>query len=89
MNEVGPPPVVFALHARQRMLDRGAREEDVIQAIHTGEREPAQRGLFPFRLNLEYQREWDGKHYAIQQVAPVVAEEPDKMVVVTVYTFYF
>lgn len=89
MNEVGPPPVVFTLHARQRMLGRGAREEDVIQAIRTGEREPAHRGLFPFRLNLEYQREWNGKHYAIQQVAPVVAEEPDKMVVVTVNTFYF
>ena len=33
--------------------------------------------------------EWDGKYYSVQQVAPVVAQEPDRIVVVTVYTFYF
>ena len=82
-------PVVFTNHARQRMLDRGAREEDVLEAIRIGQREPAQRGLSLYRLNVEFQREWDGKHYAVQQVAPIVAEEPDTMVVVTVYTFYF
>jgi hypothetical protein len=71
------------------MADRGAREEDVVRAVRTGQRERAQRGLFLYRLNLEFQREWDGKHYAIQQVVPVVAEEPDKIVVVTVYAFYF
>jgi hypothetical protein len=57
-------PVVFTSHARQRMLDRGAREEDVLEAIRIGQREPA-------------------------RVAPIVAEEPDTIVVVTVYTFYF
>ena len=82
-------PVVITTHARRRMGDRGAREEDVIRAIRIGRREPAQRGLFLYRLNIEYQREWDGKYYAVQQVAPVVAEERGRMVVVTVYTFYF
>jgi hypothetical protein len=32
---------------------------------------------------------WQGRHYAIKQVAAVVAEEPDAYVVITVYTFYF
>lgn len=45
--------------------------------------------LFVYRLNLEYDREWDGRHYGIQQVAPIVAEEEDRLIVVTVYTFYF
>jgi len=40
-------------------------------------------------LNIEFQAEWDGKYYAVQQVAPVVAEEPHRLVVITVYTFYF
>jgi hypothetical protein len=53
------------------------------------EREPAQRGLALYRINLEYQREWDGRYYGVQQVAAVVAEEPERMVVVTVYAFYF
>jgi len=88
-QEPPPKPVVFSTHALQRMKERGTREEDVRQAIRIGRREPAQRGLFLYRLNLEFKREWDDRYYAIQQVAPVVAEEEDRFVVVTVYTFYF
>ena len=82
-------PIVFTAHARKRMLERGAREEEVREAIRVGQREPAQRGLVLYRLNLEFKRNWDGRYYAVQQVAPVVSEEQDKIVVVTVYTFYF
>jgi len=89
MPEESPKPVIFTAHARRRMRDRGASEERVIEAIRTGRREPAERGLWLFRLNVEFQAEWDGKHYAVQQVAPVVAEEPHRLVVVTVYAFYF
>lgn len=88
-HEPPPKPIVFSTHALQRMKERGTREADVRQAISIGLREPAQRGLFLYRLNLEFKREWDGRYYAIQQVAPVVAEEEDRFVVVTVYTFYF
>ena len=90
MNETpSGKPVVFTKHARQRMRARGASEEDVRQAIRVGQREPAQRGLFQFRLNLEFQREWRGRYYGVQQVIPIVAEEAERLVVVTVYTFYF
>jgi hypothetical protein len=82
-------PVVFTHHARQRMRERGACERDVLEAIRSGVREPAQRGLVQFRLNLEYNRAWRGRLYAIQQVAPIVAEEEGRRVVITVYTFYF
>jgi len=54
-----------------------------------GSANPAQRGLSLFRLNLEFKREWDSKYYGVQQVAPVVAEEPERFVVITVYTSYF
>ena len=84
-----PKPVAFTRHARDRCTLRGTTEANVITAIRTGKREPAQRGLWLYRLNLEYQREWDGKRYAVQQVAPVVEEQADRFVVVTVFTFYF
>jgi hypothetical protein len=71
------------------MRERGAREEDVREAIRIGQREPAQRGLFLYRLNVEFKREWDGRYYTVQQVAPVVAEEEERLIVVTVYTFFF
>jgi len=88
-EEKGLKPIVFTTHARLRMEQRGAREEDVREAIRSGQREQGQRGLFLYRLNLEFKREWDGQYYAIQQVVPVVAEEEQRIVVVTVYTFYF
>jgi hypothetical protein len=71
------------------MQDRGVTEEDVIRAIRIGRREAARRGLWQYRLNLEFRRDWAGKHYGMCQVAPVVAEEEGQIVVVTVYAFYF
>jgi hypothetical protein len=89
IREQASKPIIFTAHALQRMRERGAREEDVREAIRIGQREPAQRGLSLYRLNLEFKREWDGRYYGVQQVAPIVAEEATGMVVVTVYTFYF
>ena len=71
------------------MHERGAREEDVHRAVRTGEREPAQRELVQYRLNLEFNREWNGRYYGVQQIVPVIAEEGERLVVVTVYTLYF
>jgi len=82
-------PIVFTRHARDRCAQRGTTETDVAESIRTGKPEPAQRGLWLYRLNLEFQREWAGVWYAVQQVAPVVDEEAHRFVVVTVYTYYF
>jgi hypothetical protein len=79
----------FSRHALKRAQERGASEDLVREAIRKGEREPAQRGLWLYRFNREFNREWAGKHYAIQQVAPIVADEGDRMVVISVYVFYF
>lgn len=90
MTPNGPSkPVVFTAHALARMRERGATEDDVREAIRIGKRESAQRGLFLYRMNIEFKREWDGRYFAVQQIAPVVAEEADRFVVVTVYTFFF
>ena len=82
-------PVIFTSHAYQRMRQRGALEEEVVEAIRRGRKEAGQRGLSLYRLNLEFKREWDGHYYAVKQVVPVVAEEGNRFVVITVYTFYF
>lgn len=82
-------PIRFSKHALTRMRERDASEDAVIEAIRFGRREPAQRGLSLFRLDVKYEREWAGRRYSLQQIAPVVAEEDDCLVVVTVFTFYF
>ena len=82
-------PIRFSKHALDRLPDRGATEEEVRRAVREGAREPAKQGRQMFRLNLPFNDFWQGQKYEIKQVAPVVAETPEQVVVVTVYTFYF
>ena len=84
-----PKPIMFSSHAREKMLDRGASEKEVEAAIRSGSREPARRERFTFRKNFAYNAQWRGKQYAVKQVAPIVAEEDDRLVVVTVFVYYF
>lgn len=71
------------------MRDRGVTEQQVCEAIRIGQREPAKRGLWQYRLNTEFDRLWSGRFYGLQQVMPIVAEDEKRYVVVTVYAFYF
>ncbi|MFH0794671.1 MAG: DUF4258 domain-containing protein [bacterium] len=46
--------IVFTHHAREKMRDRGVTESEIEQALRIGVRESARRGLWQYRLNLEY-----------------------------------
>lgn len=80
--------VTFSDHALKQMLERGASREEIIQAIHHGERIPAKHGRMGYRHNFQYNDKWGGKSYHIKQVMPIVKEEKS-FIVVTVYVFYF
>ena len=82
-------PIEISQHAREQMSERGAREEEVLTAIRQGEAEPTRMGRIMYRKNFQFNRRWRGKYYAVKQVVPIVKEESKKLVVVTVYTFYF
>jgi len=82
-------PIRLTTHALEQLVERGATEDEVRAAIERGVHEPAKRGRLMHRLNFQYNAEWQDKFYAIKQVAPVVAEAQNEIVVVTVYTFYF
>jgi hypothetical protein len=82
-------PIRFTKHARARCAARGAAESEVVQSIREGNLEPAAHGKLMYRANFRYNGTWQGTHYAIKQIAAVVAEDRDSLVVVTVYTFYF
>lgn len=82
-------PIEFSPHALEKMIDRGASESDVEAAIRTGSPEPARKRRLMFRKNFGFNGWWRGKHYAIKQVVPMVAEEADRLVVVTVFVYYF
>ena len=82
-------PIQFSRHAREQMAERGAHEDEVAEAIRIGEEIPAKEGRLGYRRNFQYERPWGGRTYAMKQVVAIVVEEPDALVVVTVYTFYF
>lgn len=76
-------------HAMEQMLERGASEREVLLAIERGDVEPARKGRKTYRKNFQFDGLWRGRQYKIKQVAPIVAEEGDKLVVVTVFVLYF
>ena len=81
--------IVFSQHALDQLIDRGASKEEVRRAVREGEQVPAKRGRKSFRKNFHFDSEWKGKHYEVKQVMPVVSEETETWIVVTVYVFYF
>jgi hypothetical protein len=82
-------PIRFSKHAEEQALERGANQRAVEEAVRKGSREPVSRGREICRYNFAFDRKWQGKLYRIKQVAPVIKEEANEIVVITVYTFYF
>ncbi len=81
-------PIRFSRHARENMVFRGASESEVIEAIREGPWQPVERGRRDCRKEFAFGREWNGRWYARKQVRPVLVEESDAIVVVTVYVYY-
>ena len=81
--------VFFSTHARVKMSDRGASETEVVEAIKEGSFEPTRKARLLFRKNFPFANNWRGKKYSVKQVALVIAEEKDRLIVVTVYVYYF
>ena len=76
-------------HARERIEGRGAAFEEVAETIRTAPWRPAQGGRLECRKDFSYGREWNGKFYATKQVRPIFVDEPNEILVVTVYVYYF
>jgi len=82
-------PIVFSGHAAQQLPFRGTSEAEVANAIRTAPRHPAENGRIECRKDFLFDAVWTGRHYATKQVRPIFVEEPNKIVVVTVYVYYF
>ena len=81
--------IIISKHAKIKMADRGADEKEVIKAINEGSYEPAKAGRLLFRKNFAFNGTWRGKKYKTKQVAPVTTYENNRIIVVTVYVYYF
>ena len=75
-------------HARERLAERGATEEEVVATVQSGERFPAKFGRTGFRRNFVFDSEWQGRRYATKQVEAYAVEE-NGWLVITVIVKYF
>ena len=82
-------PIRLTKHALGYTTSRGFTPADVEEAIRTCPWGTADLGRLDCRKDFPYQRDWNGKIYAMRQVRPVFLDEPGEIVVITVYTYYF
>jgi hypothetical protein len=76
-------------HARERMDERGATEEEGRATVEQGESFPAKFGRTGFRRNFRFDQHRHGRHYHTKQVEAYAAQEGPDWPVITVLTCYF
>ncbi len=76
-------------HARDRMIERGASENEIAAAIDGGERFPAKFGREGFRRNFQFDGLWRGRRYAMKQVEAFAIFEDGDWLVISVIVKYF
>ena len=76
-------------HAKRQLKHRGATEEEVFDAIRSEPRGSAEPGRLDCRKNYSFNAEWNKKYYSTRQVRPIFVDEPEEIVIVTVYVYYF
>jgi Domain of unknown function (DUF4258) len=81
--------VRLSAHALSYTTRRGFTVAEVEEAIRTGAWQPADLGRLECIRDFAFGRDWNGKFYPTKRVRPIFVDEPDEIVVVTVYTYYF
>ena len=81
--------IIIHKHAQERMQERGATEEEVIQILKEGEKFPAKFGRIGFRRNFSFEGVWRGKIYKTKQIEIYGVIEDGNFVVITVLVKYF
>jgi len=81
--------VLFHPHALERMVERGASEDEVMLTVLEGEQFLAKFGRNGFRRNFPFEGQWRGRNFAVKQVEAYAVEEQDDWLVITVIVRYY
>jgi hypothetical protein len=76
-------------HARERIRERGATEEEAESTIRGGERFPARFGREGFRRNFSFDGTWRGRRYGMKQIEAFAIFENGDWLVISVIVKYF
>ena len=81
--------IELSQHAIDQAGERGTSREEIELAIRTSEWQPARFGRWECRRDFEFNSVWNGKRYLTKQLRPVFVDEEERIVVVTIYVYYF
>jgi hypothetical protein len=76
-------------HAKERLAERGATEEEIVSTVTAGETFPAKYGRTGFRRNFPFGGTWRSKNYTTKQVEAYAVKEGDDWFVITIVTRFF
>lgn len=76
-------------HAEERMLERGATKQEIVDTVNAGEQFPAKLNRIGFRRNFIFKDFWKGNFYDTKQVELFAIRENNDWLVITVITRYF
>ena len=80
---------IISEHTKEQLVFRGATEEEIIEAISTSSWQPAELGRMECRKDFVFENYWNKKYYKTKQVRPIFVKEDNKIIVITVYTYFF
>jgi hypothetical protein len=84
-----PTPVILHPHARERAVERGVTEPEIIATVNGGEQRPAKHNRTSFRRNFRFGGLWRGRRYATKQVETIAVQGQGRWLVITVVAKYF
>ena len=82
-------PHLFRAHALERLVERGATQDEVRATVSGGEPVPAKFGRHGFRRNFPFAGAWRGRAYSTKQVEVYAVEDAGDWLVITVVVKYF
>jgi len=82
-------PIRLSEHAKSQLKFRGTTEEEIITTIKTSKWSAAELDRLECRKDFVFNKLWNNKSYKTKQVRPIFAERENKIVVVTIYVYYF
>jgi len=83
-----PKPIHFTFHARERMRSRRATVEEVETVIRCAPWQQAEQGRQTAALGFPFRNQHFGRYYKSKEVVPIFVEEAERILVITVYTFF-
>lgn len=81
--------IILSQHAKEQLVFRGVTEEEIIKTIESATWEQAELGRLTCKKDFKFEKQWNKKHYKTKQVKPIFVKEDQRIVVVTVYSYYF